>query len=257
MDDISLWRTKIENASGVDAAHKALKVWRAFWRVMKGMRYTQLSDPSEKVVTRAPPPRNQRYAYGEAMRIAKAAWRHGYQGLACIIITAWDTGFAPVDCHTLRAKRRMLDPLNGRLVFDRSKEGRSKTGVPVIGTLSPFGDWIIRRYLDELGAELTDEAFLFRMRTGVPYGESRLGNDFATVRKLAMPDDKRQLRDMRRSGVMEAFAGDAKAENVPEKFGNSIGHSNTLFKTYNPVDLEKVRITGAQRLQGRRKRNKT
>jgi hypothetical protein len=66
----------------------------------------------------------------------------------------------------------------------------------------------------------------------------------------------RQLRDMRRSGVMEAFAGGGDARDVSEKFGNSLDRSNFLFKTYNPVDLQKVRQTDAVRLEGRRRRNR-
>jgi hypothetical protein len=79
------------------------------------------------------------------------------------------------------------------------------------------------------------------MRRGGPYGESRLGNDFATIREIALPGDKRQLRDMRRSGVLEVFIGGGEARDVSEKFGNSIDRSSFLFKTYNPVDLEKVK----------------
>ncbi|MGB8277641.1 MAG: hypothetical protein WCF20_06895 [Methylovirgula sp.] len=101
-----------------------------------------------------------------------------------------------------------------------------------------------------------NDAFLFRMRTGVPYGQSRLGNDFAHIRQITMPDDKRQLRDMRRSGVVEAFTGGAKARDVSQKFGNSLDHSSFLFRTYNPVDIEKVRQTDDLRLEGRRRRNK-
>ena len=36
---------------------------------------------------------------------------------------------------------------------------------------------------------------------------------------------------------------------------DTIGHSNTLFRAYNPVDLEKVRIADENRLKARRKRN--
>ena len=255
MADISLWRAKVEKASGADTAHKALKVWRAFWRVMTAMRYTQLTDPSAKVVNKAPPPRVHRFHHGEAMRLAKHAWRMGYEGLACIVAVAWDTGFAPVDCRTLCVRHRSEDPGNGRLVFDRTGEGRSKTGVAVVGTTSRFTDWLARRYFARFAADPVGDAPLFRTRTGVRYGESRLGNDFAKVREAAMPGDKRQLRDMRRSGVLEAFAGDAKPENVAAKFGNTIGRSNTLFRTYNPVDLEKVRLADEKRLKGRRKRN--
>ena len=253
MEDISRWRAKIAAGEGLDAAHKALKIWRALWRVMRAMRFTQLSDPSEKVVNVAPPPRHQRFTHREAMRLAKRAWREGFRGLACIIVTAWDTGFAPKDCRTLRARHSGLDKATGHIVFDRSMDGREKTGVAVIGTLSRFGDWIIARYFSDLKLEMTAESFLFRMRGGAPYGESRLGNDFARIREIEMPGDKRQLRDMRRSGVMEAFAGDADPKHISEKFGNSIDRSALLFRTYNPVDIAKVKMTDTKRLAGRKR----
>ena len=126
-----------------------------------------------------------------------------------------------------------------------------------LGTLSKFGDWLVRRYLGDFGADHAPESILFRMRAGVPYGESRLGGDFAAVRTAAFPGNLRELREMRRSGVMEAFAGGGDARDVSEKFGNSIDRSNFLFKTYNPVDLEKVRQTDAARLEGRRRWNKS
>ena len=257
MEDLSIWRSKIEAKSGINVAHKALKIWRALWRVLQALRFTQLSDPSTKIRNRQPPPRDQRFNHGEAMRLAKTAWRSGFRGLACIIVVAWDTGFSPVDCRTLRDRHRLLDIATGRLVLDRSRDGRTKSGVAVIGTLSRFGDSMVRRYLVELGADMTTDAFLFRMRSGVPYGESRLGGDFATVREIAMPGDKRQLRDMRRSGVLEAFIGGAEARDVSEKFGNSLDRSATLFRTYNPVDLEKVKIADRKRLAGRSLRNKS
>jgi hypothetical protein len=77
MDELSEWRRTVEEVSGIDAAHKAMKVWRAFWRVMQALRYSQLSDPSAKVRNRQPAARSQRYAHGEAMQRAKAAWRLG------------------------------------------------------------------------------------------------------------------------------------------------------------------------------------
>lgn len=144
-------------------------------------------------------------------------------------------GFSPKDVRTLRRRHMRIDPRVAQ-----------RPASPVIGTLSKFGDWLVRRYLGEFGADHAPESILFRMRSGVPYGESRLGGDF------------RLLRDMRRSGVLEAFAGGGDARAVSEKFGNSIDRSSFLFKTYNPVDFEKVRRTdAAARLEGRRRRNKT
>ncbi len=262
LEDISEWRQQIERASGLDAAHKALKTWRAFWRKMVALRYTTLSDPSIGVVNTEPKPRNQRLSHGEVVVRAKAAWRAGYHGLACIIMVLFDTGFAPVDARTLRGRHLSIDPKNGRFFMDRSQEGRQKTGVPVIGTLSKFGDHLVRRYFEMrgivTGVELHPETVLFCMRSGVPYGESRMAGDYATVRAMVDKSDLRQLRDMRRSGVIEVFTGgDEKGASLStEKFGNSIDRSNRLFKTYNPVDLEKVRQADAARIEGRRRRNK-
>jgi hypothetical protein len=39
--------------------------------------------------------------------LVKAAWRRGYRGLACIIATAWDTQFSPVDVRTLQERHRL------------------------------------------------------------------------------------------------------------------------------------------------------
>lgn len=55
---------------------------------------------------------------------------------------------------------------------------------------------------------------------------------------------------------MEAFTGGGFARDVSEKFGNSIDRSALLFRTYNPVDLEKVRQADDARLEGRRRRNR-
>jgi hypothetical protein len=257
LEDISDWRQQVEDASGLDSAHKALKTWRAFWKKMVSLRYTELSDPSIGVINTEPKPRDQRYSHGEVVIRAKAAWRAGYYGLACIIITLFDTGFQPVDARTLRGKHRRTDPKTGRYYMDRSKEGRQKTGVPVIGTLSKFGDYLIRRYFEMRSVEMLPEALLFCMRTGVPYQESRLASDYATIRAMVDPSDKRQLRDMRRSGVIEVFTGadENAAQLTSEKFGNSIDRSNRLHRTYNPVDLEKVKRADEARIVGRRRRN--
>ena len=94
---------------------------------------------------------------------------------------------------------------------------------------------------------------LVRTRTGAAWVREPLAHDFADVRALAFPGDKRRLMDMRRSGVVEAVAGDAGPIGLAAKLANSIGRSNTLHKTYAPVDIEAVRNTDAARLKGRRR----
>ena len=59
--------------------------------------------------------------------------------------------------------------------------------------------------------------------------------------------------DMRRSGVVEAIAGEAGPLGLSAKLANSIERSNTLHKTYAPVDIQAVLNADAARLKGRRK----
>jgi hypothetical protein len=143
--------------------------------------------------------------------------------------------------------------VGGRLVFDRQAEGRAKTGRAAIGTLSTRTERLVSTYLASLQIDLHPEAILFRTRSGSPYSRDTLAHDFAAVRALAFPGDKRRLMDMRRSGVVEEIAGNAGPVGLAAKLANSIGRSNTLHKTYAPVDIEAVRSVDDARVKGRRR----
>lgn len=246
---MSRWRAALEKNHGRGVAHKTLRVWRSLWTVMQGMKIAHGMDPSRGVRNRAPEPRHQRWTEGEAVRLVKGAWRLGYHGLACIIATAWDTQFSPVDVRTLQDRHRVY--MHGRLVFDRQADGRTKTGRPAIGTLSRRTERLVTAYL--AGVERLPDAVLFRMRSGSPYREATLGHDFAALRERVFPGETRRLMDMRRSGVVEAIAGGSDAVVLSAKLANSIGRSNALHKTYAPVEIEAVRKADVARLEGRRK----
>jgi hypothetical protein len=101
--------------------------------------------------------------------------------------------------------------------------------------------------------ERLPDAVLFRNRTGNAYREDTLADDFAAVRSLVFPGDKRRLMDMRRSGVVEAVAGGVGALDLAAKLANSIDRSNTLHKTYAPSEIEAVLNVDDARLKGRQK----
>lgn len=83
-------------------AHKTIRVWRSFWKIMLGMKVARAPRiPTLGIRNRAPAPRWQRWSEGEAVRLVKVAWRNGYRGLPCVIAVAWDTQFSPVDVRTL------------------------------------------------------------------------------------------------------------------------------------------------------------
>ncbi|MDR3495347.1 MAG: hypothetical protein P4L82_12170 [Ancalomicrobiaceae bacterium] len=253
---MSAWRNDpvhgLEAKHGCGVAHKTFKVWRAFWNLMASMHYCDRDkNPSLGIVNKAPAPRDQRFNEGEAVRWVKGAWRLGYHGLACIMAVAWDSGMSPGDIRTLRARHRKM--INSRLAFDLSKEGRAKTGRSTIGTTSPRTAALLDAYWHRLGVEMTADAFLFRTRSGGKYRDDTLADDFASMREKVAPGDKRQLRDMRRSGAMEALAGGASGALLSQKLANSIQSSNTLQRTYTPVDIAAVEAADEARLIGRRR----
>lgn len=248
-EQMSAWRAALERKKGVDVAHKTLKTWRALWNVMLGLKVARGADPSTGVRNVAPRPRHQRWSEGEAVRLAKGAWRMGFRGLACVIATCWDTGFQPGDARTLCGRHVAKD--GQRTIFDRQEDGRKKTGRAVIGTISRRSERLVWTYLANI--ELLPDAILFRNRSGEPYREDTLADDFAIVRKIVFPGDTRRLMDMRRSGVVEAVAGDVAPLGLSAKLANSIDRSNTLHKTYAPVDIAAVRAADEARLRGRRK----
>ena len=176
---MSRWRAALEKRHGRGVAHKTLRVWRTFWKIMLGMKVARTADPSTGVRNRAPAPRWQRWSEGEAVQLVKSAWRRRYHGLACIIaVASGDTQFSPVDTlRTLAARHRSM--IGGKLVFDRQADGRAKTGRAAIGTVSARTERLVATYLAQLALDLHPDAILFRNRSGNPYRPDTLSDDFA------------------------------------------------------------------------------
>lgn len=246
---IDEWYATLLTTTTVREAYGAMKTWRALWSVCSAMKLcVRDQDPSSLVRRRSPAKRGQVWREGEVVRLAKTAWRAGYHGLACIIAVLWDTSFAPVDARVL--SRSHVAPIGGTWGF---AVGRTKTGEAALGTLSARARRLIETYLREL-PDLLPQAALFRNRSGAAYSKDTLGDDFRDVRALLFGDgEKRQLMDMRRSGAVEALAGDATAEVLAAKMGNSIDDNKDLQRTYLPVDPTVVGIADQARLRGRQR----
>lgn len=255
LEMMSTWRSDLERDHGRSVSHKAIKIWRAMWRVMLGLKYAHCADPSTGVRNKKPKARHQTWTEGEAVRLAKRAWREGYKGAACIIAICWDTLFSPVDARTLSG-RHMATMGGGRLWFDRSEEGRQKTGRATLGTITKRTEALIRAYLKEVGYEVTPNAVLFRTKQGRPYRDDMLSEDFAEIRALEFPGDTRKLMDLRRSGTVEAVAGSDGQDfglKLSAKLANSINTSNEIHKTYAPTNLAPVIDVDEARKRGRRR----
>jgi hypothetical protein len=76
MDDISAWRAAVEETVSLLEAHRALKIWRALWKVSAALRYcVRDADPSLGVRNTAASGRSATWTEGEAARLFKRAYR--------------------------------------------------------------------------------------------------------------------------------------------------------------------------------------
>lgn len=260
LDTLSAWRAKIETEHGRREAHRALKIWRALWKVMAALGYCgRDQDPSLAVRNSAAKGRSDTWSEGEAVLLAKDAWRAGYRGLAVAIAVLWDSQLSPVDVRTL-SMSQLKRHGRGAVIRDRTK-----TDEPAGGKLSARTLALIEAYLAGLGYQLLEHTPLIRSkgleettrrggrpRAGVPYTKNSIGADFRIVRAIRFGDaEKRQLQDLRRSGAVEAIVGGATAEQLSHGMGNTLAASNALFETYVPRNVATLTQIAEARLKGR------
>jgi hypothetical protein len=265
LEHVDSWYAALLETKGVRESHRAMKIWRALWRIVATMRtagggkYCERDhDPSLGIRRETPRPRDAIWYEGEAVLLVKGAWRQGYLGLAACLAVAWDTSFSPVDVRTLTLAQ-LFDDAGGQ-VFQRS---RAKTGKATIGTLSKRAQWVLNAYLATLPKGLHPSAPIFhtrgyvpsarggKPRPPVPYTADTLGDDFRDVRSVVFPGDRRQLLDFRRSGTVEAKAGGATRDMLKDKLGNSIDSNAMLDATYLPPNATVVRLVDETRRLGR------
>jgi hypothetical protein len=189
------------------------------------------------------------WSEGEAVRLVKTAWRSAYCGLAACLAVAWDSQLSPVGARSIKANQMRQDPLG--VWFDIA---RAKTGRPALATLSRRTARVLFAYLDALAAKPVGMAPIFRNRSGQPYSKDTLGDDFRAVRAMVFGGKEyRQSTDFRRSGSVEALAGDVPPEKLSAKMANTLAASNRFHKTYGPVVLASVRDADDACQRGRAK----
>ncbi|WP_309086421.1 hypothetical protein [Chelativorans sp.] len=251
LETLSRFRSLIANTVSLREAWRVIKVWRALWNVCAAMGYCGgKKDPALAIRNSAPAPRNATWREGDAVRLAKQAWRLKYRGLAVAIAIAWDTQFSPVDLRQL-TKDKLKGEGDGRY-FDI---GRAKSGKDAFGTLSKRTLRLFDAYLE---LEPIEAGAILRNRSGAVYSRFTLPDDFRAVCETLFPGDRRSLADMRRSGAIEARAGGADPATLAAKMANTIATSNAIHAAYQPVDLEAVRLADEARRRGRQRlRNQT
>jgi len=255
---IGQWYERVRKSAGLREAHRALKIWRALWKVMAAFKLCHRGeDPSLAIRNKMPKGRSATFTEGEAVRLVKRAWRMEHRGLACIIAVAWDTQFAPVDCRTLAPKHWFADKQGPFFVKYRQKvQERDEDAIQAIGTLSNRTAALIKAYLAGLGSEPLPDAPLFRNKSGTAYSKNSLCRSFRKLLAVEFPGDKRKLMDFRRSGAVEAQAGDVDPLALATKMANSINQSKLLQDTYLPKRATAVRLADEARKRGRRELRK-
>ncbi len=137
-----------------------------------------------------------------------------------------------------------------------------KTNKPVGGALTGRSLRALYAYIDRLGCDLLGDAPIFRTRGHAagdgrpwqprPYTSDLLSKDFRAIRALEFGEaDSRTLADFRRSGAVEAIAGDALPAALAHAMGNTLSASNSLFATYVPVNVTSLRSVMDARRKGR------
>lgn len=250
MPAISEWRQTIEDSISLREAHRALKIWRALWKVMAALKYCQLEgDPSLAVVNTEPKGRRETWSEGEAVRLVKRALRMRYYGLAAALACMWDGAVAPVDVRTLTLGQKREDDKG--IWFDIV---RGKTGRDGVLTLSKRSEKLFRWYMQSQfgSAEPISNMEVFRTRRGAAYRKNSFAEDFRDIRTVEFPGDTRKMLDFRRSGSTEAVAGGVEGTALSAKLANSLSESKKLEQTYVPVRVEMVRRADEARRAGRK-----
>lgn len=263
MPAISLWRQSVEDDISLREAHRALKIWRALWKVMVALKYVTGEDPSLAVRNTEPKGRKETWSEGEAVRLVKRALRMGYSGLAAALACMWDGAVSPVDARSLTFGQLRRDAKGCWFELSRGKTGRD-----AVLTLSRRSARLLEWYMQSRfgDAEPMGGVKLFqtkgyapapgskggRPQKGAPYTRNSFSEDFRTVRTVEFPGDTRMMLDFRRSGSAEAVAGGVEGTALSAKLANSLSESKKLEQTYVPVQVEMVRRADAARLAGRK-----
>jgi hypothetical protein len=227
--------------------HKIYKIFRAMLNVAVVMKLIP-SNPSLIRENTAPEGRSQTWREHEANCLADMAWALKFFGLSVAIRVAYDTQFSPVDVRKLTLSQLNSDH-HGQW-FDIK---RAKTKKKAFGTLSERTSQAIEEYLKTIDFLILPEQPFIRNRSGRAYTKDTMGDDFRAVRNAIFPKDDRTLSDMRRTGLVEAVAGEATPSMLSAKSGNTIGQSSKLHDTYVPLKLTVLRNTDAAKALGRKR----
>lgn len=95
---------------------------------------------------------------------------------------------------------------------------------------------------------------LLRTRRDSDYRKNSLAENFRDVRNLVFKNAPRTLMDIRRSGALEASAGEVDPKALSDVMGNTLSDSKTLQRTCTPAQIATAAKVPEARRKGRRAR---
>ena len=249
---VSKLRATVADLVSEREAHRVLKIWRAFWRIMGAMGYCSgRDDPGLAVKNPSPAGRQEFWIASEVEELIGTARRREFPGLALALAVAWDSQMSPVDVRSMTLAQFRSDANGVWLDMSRAKTHRDGVGTLSAATVRQFHEYF--RHLSKMGIEPGPNDPILRTRRGQPYSKDVLSKDFRVIRSDAFPGDERTIADLRRSGAVEAVTGGVNPAHLSAKMANSIATAKELEATYVPVVVEIVREADESRLKGREK----
>jgi len=251
---VSKLRSTVADMVSEREAHRVLKIWRAFWKIMGAMGYCAgRDDPGLAVKNPTPRGRQEFWIAHKVEELISTARRHCYPGLALAIAIAWDSQMSPVDVRSVTLGQLRMDADGVWFNMSRTKTKRDGVATLSASTARQLQEYL--RHLSNRGIKLGPNDPILRTRRDHPYRKDILGKDFRVIRAEAFPGDER-IADLRRSGAVEAVVGGVNPAHLSAKMANSIASAKHLEATYVPVVHEMVRGADDARLQGRKKLKK-
>lgn len=237
----------LEKDRGIYVRWRVIKIMRALFEA--AVRYDVVDkSPCLTIPNTMPPPRKQIWFASEIATLSIAAKENGYDAMSLAVRLLWETLMSPVDVRTLPVSALKFD-LEGFYI----ETSRAKTGKDVFASLSDELGRDIQAYIEFLGFDLMPSQPILRtVRDKRRYTKVRFTDEFAKIRKLAFgSDEKRQMRDIRRSGNVEADLGGATPDERAEILANTLNKDSSLDATYTPPTVARARKVAEKRKAGR------
>ncbi len=236
-----------------EGRHKAalvMKWWRYYYNY--GLRRHPrivTHNPTLAVRVKKPKPRMVHWQPAQVRAAILGAWRRRWYGVAVAVALAYDTGLRPQDLRALTPRGLGTDRVTLTPKKTDHLEGRDE---PRDFPIWPETVRLIERYKRRFGAILPADMPLLRSVSGRPFNSRHhLAKQLRIVLRAAGIPDAVQLRDLRRTGNIEAVAGGATGPQLAARLDHAIERGEQILDTYAPPSFEAAKAAQDARRKAR------